>query len=253
MSKKKISFDEHAFGAFPSDASNHQSEEKKSNGEGVDPFQTASFDDESNNPWLSHPDALKNASGVDTSFDTDVFQSIHSDALNNAAGVDTSFDTDVFQSIHPDALNNAAAVDTSFDTDVFQSIHPDALNTAAAAVDASFDTDVFRSIHPDALNTAAGIDASFDTDVFQFSAKSSVVEDDNAWASTPLFPDLFHSPFDDAFEVDPLAMGRQSPQQKIHVTVQEQLSIMFDDVSPNPSSKITGAIYVSQTTDSSRN
>jgi len=237
--KKKISLDEDAFGAFPSDALNYQSEENKSNGEVADPFQTATFgskernleskeNTESNNPWLIHPDALKNAACVDTSFDTDVFQSIHTDALNNEAGVDTSFDTDVFQSIHPDASNKAAGVDVSFDTDVF------------------------RSIHPDALNNAAGVDASFDTDVFQFSAKLSVVDDDNAWASTSLFPDLFHPPVDDAFEVDPFAMTRQSPQQKIHVTVQEQLSIMFDDVSPNPSSKVTGAIHVSQTTDSSR-
>jgi hypothetical protein len=164
MNKKKIIFDDGAFGAFPSDSLNHQSEEVKSDGEGFDLFGTATFDSkewkentESNDPW----------------------------------------------SIHPDELNNGSAVD-----------------------------------------------ASFDTDAFQYSAKSSDVDDDNAWASPSLFPDLFHPPFDDAFEVDPFAMPRRSPQQKVHVTVQEQLSIMFDDVSPNPSSKVTGAIYVSQTTDS---
>jgi hypothetical protein len=256
MDKKKISFDEDAFGAFPSDASNHQSEEKKSNVKGFDPFPTAIFDSkesfleskentESNNPWAD-------AAAVDNSFDMDIFNTVHPDALNNATGVDASFDTDVFNSIHSDAVKNAAGVDTSFDTDVFQSIHSDVLNNAAG-VDTSFDTDVFRSIHPDASNNAAAVDTSFDTDVFQFSAKSSVVEDDNAWGSPSLFPDLFQHPLDDSFEVDPFAMARQAPQQKVHVTVQEQLSIMFDDVSPSPSSKVTGSIQVSQTTDSSRN
>jgi hypothetical protein len=163
MNKAKISFDEVAFGAFPSDALNQQSEEN--------PFQTATFDSKERNfEWKENTES--------------------SDPW---------------------------------------------------------------SIHPDALNNGTGVDTSFDTDAFQYSAKSSVVDDDNAWASSSLFPDLFHPPHDDPFEVDPFAMARQPPQQKVHVTVQEQLSIMFDDVSPNPSSKVTGAIHVSQTTDSSRN
>jgi hypothetical protein len=161
MNKKKISFDEDAFGVFPSDTLNPQSEEKKSNAEGFDTSQTATFDSKERNfEWNENA----------------------------------------------------------------------------------------WSINPDALHNAAGVDTSFDTSAFQYSAKLSVVDDDNAWAST-LFPDLA----DDGFEVDPFVMARQSPQQKVHVTVQEQLSIMFDDVSPDPSSKVTGAIHVSQTTDSIRN
>ena len=117
-----------------------------------------------------------------------------------------------------------------------------------------------RRRNADAWSTATGtsskrspVDASFDSSFLPFSATSTVDEDKILLATTSYREDPFDTSFNNFLDEEPfpdLTPARKSPSsllqpQNVHVVIQEQLSILFDAETSDPSCFVSGSIYVS--------